>query len=171
MPAFGPINENVFTTEGWILLGPPVHKLYGWLPLITVLLETCVWSGSTVACLAPEKAPMCFPWIVGNQQGFRLPGNSIMGLSSWGGGECKCTWTGCFLYLGQRKGKEVCAGDSGIKKSSQATYLEHRAYVQTQPWQIPAHITEWCHLSRLWLRSLLFCIIHKNHTCSIRCSL
>lgn len=129
MPAFGPINENVFTTEGWILLGPPVHKPYGWLPLITVLLETCVWSGSTVACLAPEKAPMCFPWIVGNQQGFRLPGNSIMGLSSWGGRDYKCTWMGCFLYLGQRKRKEVYVGDS--KESSHASYLEHRAYVQT----------------------------------------
>lgn len=169
MPAFGPINENVFTTEGWILLGPPVHKPYGWLLLITILLETCVWSASTVACLASEKAPMCFLWILGNQQGFRLPSNAIMGLSSWRGGESKCTWMGCFLYLGQRKGK-VCVGDNGLKESSQASYLEHRAYVQTLPWQVLAHITEWCHLSGLRLRSLLFCI-HKNHTCSIRYSL
>lgn len=81
MPAFSPINENVFTTEAWILLGPPVHKLYGWLPLITVLLEARAWSGLIVACLAPERAPMCFAWMVVNQWGFRLPGSSIVALS------------------------------------------------------------------------------------------
>ena len=98
MLAFSPINENVFTTEAWILLGPPVHKLYGWLPLITVLLETCAWSGLIGACLAPERAPMCFAWIVGKQQGFRLSGNSIVAFHTCGlRDEDVHHWKECFL--------------------------------------------------------------------------
>lgn len=132
--AFSPINENVFTTEAWILLGPSVHKLYGWLPLITVLLETCAWSGLTVACLVLERAPMCFAWIVGNQQGFRLPGKFNCGKPVEGKGGANAHWgMGCFLYASQRKGKEICVGEGGAKESSQASCLQHRAWVQTHP--------------------------------------
>ena len=168
MPAFSPINENVFTTEAWILLGPPVHKLYGWLPLITVLLETCMWSGLIGACLAPERAPMCFAWIVGNQQGFTLPGNSIVGSSSCRLGDVDAHHQmECFLYSGQRKGKDV----RGVKEASRASYLECRACVQTHlagtspdHWMMPFQWTQ-----RLW--SLLLCIIQENHACSLSCSL
>lgn len=126
MPAFSPINENVFTTEAWILLGPPVHKLYGWLPLITVLLEAHAWSGLIVACLAPERAPMCFAWMVANQQGFRLPGNSIVGLSScgWGNANSHGRMQCCF-YAGQREGREIRDVEGGI--------TEHSTCVQTHP--------------------------------------
>lgn len=145
MPAFSPINENVFTTEAWILLGPPVHKLYGWLPLITVLLETCTWSGLIVACLALGRAPMCFACIVWNQQGFRLLGNSIVGVSSWVGGDANahCGMV-CFLYTGQRSREEVCVGEV-------LSSLLPRAGIPCAdpPWQVPAHITGWCHLSGL----------------------
>lgn len=107
--AFSPINENVFTTEAWILLGPSVHKLNGWLPLITVLLETCAWSGLTVACLALERTPMCFAWIVGNQQGFRLPGKFNCGKPVEGKGDANahCGMEAFFMQAREREKRSV----------------------------------------------------------------
>lgn len=148
MPAFSPINENVFTAEAGMLLGPPVHKPYGWLPLITGLLETCAWSGLTVARPAPERAPVCFAWIVGNQQGFILPGNSIAGLSScwWGMPMCAVKWNAFFMQPenGKRSMSEKVVSRRSLSLSPWAQSLGARP-----PWQGPAHISERCHLNGL----------------------
>lgn len=140
---------NVFSAEAWILLGPPVCKLYGWLPLITVLLETCAWSGLIVACLAPERAPMCFAWMVRNQQGFRLPGNSIVGLSScgWGMQMHAVRWKAFLMQAREREKR--CLWEKMVSRRPHKLLTLSTEPVWRPTRQVPAHITEGSHLSGL----------------------